>query len=109
MFTALAEKRRLNRRWWLGSAIAMTGEALLIGFRFGFEDAGASVTGDLIVFASCACASLGYVTGGRLARRIGAWPTTLWGISAGGLVLATVLPFVLSRVAWESVGAPSWI
>ena len=105
LFTALAEKRRLPMRWWLGSAIAMSGEALLIGFRFGFEDAGVSVTGDLIMFASCVCASLGYVAGGRLARRIGTWPTTLWGISAGGLVLAPVLPFVLSRVAWESVGA----
>ncbi len=105
LFVALAERRRPAPRWWLGSAIAMTGEIVLIGFRFGFEDGHASVTGDLIVFASCASASLGYVAGGRLARSIGAWPTTLWGISAGGLILAPVLPFVLARVAWASVGA----
>lgn len=104
LFAALAERRRPAPRWWLGSAIAMAGEAALIGFRFGYEDAGARVTGDLIVFASCAFASLGYVTGGRLARRLGAWPTTLWGISAGGLLLAPLLPFVLSRVDWPSVG-----
>ncbi len=105
LFAAIAEKRRPSSRWWLGSAIAMTGEVLLIGFRFGFDDAGASVAGDLTVFASCAAASLGYVAGGRLARSIGAWPTTLWGITAGGLLLAPVLPFVLERVAWGSVGA----
>ncbi len=104
LFVALAERRRPAPRWWLGSAIAMTGEIVLIGFRFGFEDGHASVTGDLIVFASCASASLGYVAGGRLARSIGAWPTTLWGISAGGLMLAPLLPFVLSRVVWPSVG-----
>ncbi|MCH7943147.1 MAG: hypothetical protein IIB67_07945, partial [Proteobacteria bacterium] len=87
----------------------MAGEVLLIGFRFGFEDAGASVAGDLIVFASCAGASLGYVAGGRLARRIGTWPTTLWGISAGGLILAPVLPLVTSWVAWASVGAVGFL
>jgi drug/metabolite transporter (DMT)-like permease len=109
LFAALAEKRRLALRWWLGCAIAMTGEVLLIGFRFGFEDAGASVGGDLIIFASCAAASLGYVAGGRLSRSIGAWPTTLWGITGGGLVLAPVLPFVVSRVAWGSVGATGFL
>ena len=109
LFVAIAEKRRPSPRWWLGSAIAMTGEVLLVGFRFGFKDAGAGVTGDLIIFASCAAASLGYVAGGRLSRGLGTWPTTLWGIAAGGLVLAPVLPFVLSRVAWASVGAAGFL
>jgi drug/metabolite transporter (DMT)-like permease len=109
LFTALAEKRRLPWRWWLGCTIAMAGEGLLIGFRFGFEDSGASVAGDLIVLASCAGASLGYVAGGRLARRIGTWPTTLWGISAGGLALAPALPFAVSGMAWESVGAVGFL
>ena len=109
LFAAIAERRRPTLRWWLGCAIAMAGEVLLIGFRFGFEDSGASMTGDLIVLASCAGASLGYVAGGRLARHIGAWPTTLWGISAGGLLLAPVLPFAVSGMAWESVGAVGFL
>ena len=109
LFAALAEKRRLALRWWLGCSIAMAGEVLLIGFGFGFEDTGASITGDLIILVSCGAASLGYVAGGRLSRSIGTWPTTLWGITCGGLLLAPVLPFVLSRVAWESVGATGFL
>ena len=49
------------------------------------------------------------MAGGRLSRSIGAWPTTLWGITGGGLVLAPVLPFVVSRVARGSVGATGFL
>lgn len=98
---AAAERRRPARRWWLGVALALAGEYLLVDLRLGRGGAGASVGGDLLVLASCLAAAAGYVAGGRLSRTIGAWAATLWGLTLAGLVLAPVL-------AWRAVSA-DWL
>ena len=106
LIAAVFERKAPRARWWLGAAIALIGEALLIGFRFGFETVEDALFGDLLIVASCVAASAGYVTGGRLSRSLGTWPTTLWGIAIGGVVLLPALPFAAAGVQWSAVGAP---
>lgn len=105
LIAAAFERKPPRARWWLGAAIASIGEALLIGARFGFEKVEGALFGDLLIVASCVAASAGYVTGGRLSRSLGAWPTTLWGITIGGVMLLPALPFAAAGVAWSAVGA----
>ncbi len=108
LFAAIIERRMPGPRWWLGAAVAIGGEVLLVGLRFGFEGSDAGLEGDLLIVASCVAASMGYVAGGRLSRSLGTWPTTLWGITAAGLVLLPALPFAARDVAWAAVSAASW-
>jgi len=91
---ALAERVAPSPFWWLGAAVAMAGEAGLIGIRDTPAGAATSLAGDLLVALACVGAAAGYVAGGRLARRIGTWPTTLWGLALGGLVAAPALAVV---------------
>ncbi len=100
---AAAERRRPARRWWLGVALALAGEYLLVDLRLGVggASASASVGGDLMVLASCLAAAAGYVAGGRLSRTIGTWAATLWGLTLAALGLVPVL-------AWRAVSA-DWL
>ena len=105
LIAAAVDRKAPPARWWTGAVIAVIGEALLIGFRFGFDAAGASVFGDLLVLAGCVFAATGYVAGGRLTQSLGAWPTTLWGITIGGVLLVPALVFAPISAAWETPGA----
>ncbi len=105
LFAAAVERKAPAVRWWLGAGVALAGETMLIGFRLGFDGAGASLSGDLLVLAGAVFASLGYVAGGRLTRILGTWPTTLWGITIGGALVAPVLAFAPLGAAWEASGA----
>ena len=116
VFTGLigfAVERRWPRwLWWLGGAIALVGEAILIGYReSGAVRGAATLEGDLVALASVVFVSAGYVAGGRLSSRIGTWATTAWGISLAGVVL---LPVLLSRLRFAQVAitgsnASSWL
>ncbi len=108
MFGAAVERRRPRARWWLGAAIAVAGEVALVGARFGFAGAGASLAGDLLALASCIAAAAGYVAGSRLSRRIGTWSTTFWGVSLGGLALLPLLAARLDATRWTAVTAVGW-
>lgn len=109
LFAAVADRRPPGRLWWTGATIALIGEALLVGARFGFGAGDADLAGDLIILASCCAASLGYVSGGHLSRSLGAWPTTLWGIAAGGLVLAPVLALAIPAESWAAIDTGGWL
>ena len=104
LFAAVLEGRMPPRKWWLGGAIAMSGEVLLVATRTGFETDGSSMLGDLVVAIACIGVAMGYVAGGRLSGSLGTWPTTLWGITIGGVVALAVLPFVAGGVDWAAVG-----
>ncbi len=104
LFGAVVERVWPGRRWWRGIALALGGEVLLIGARFGFEEPGATLAGDLLCLGAALVASAGYVAGSRLAPRIGSWSTTLWGLSLGGLVQLPVLILVLDQTAWRMAG-----
>ncbi|KAA5608876.1 DMT family transporter [Rhodovastum atsumiense] len=85
--------------WWLGSALALSGVAVLILGRGLATAAGtASIAGDLIVFAGTVTVSIGYLAGARLSARIGLFAATAWSILAGALVMLPLLPALGSAV-----------
>ncbi len=95
--------------WWIGCAIALVGELVLISA----IDAGPvnppSLAGDLLVLASNVFASLGYVAGGRLQRA--GYPstgTTFWGVVIFAVVLIPVTPFVVSDIDVNVVPLAAW-
>ena len=109
IFAALYERRPPARLWWTGCAIAFAGEVFLITSRAGLDGGEATVTGDAIILASALLASLGYVTGARLARTgYGTWGTTFWGVIAASVVLVPLLPFAWTGTEWSDAGAVGW-
>lgn len=107
-FGALWERRMPSRRWWAGVALALAGEALLIGSRSGVEDRPASLLGDLMCLVAIAAAAGGYVTGSRLTARIGTWSTTFLAIAIAGIIQLPLLAVVASRTEWAAVSAFGW-
>lgn len=95
--------------WWVGCAVAMAGEMILISSTGGVATQ-ASVKGDVIVLASNVFASLGYVTGARLQRD--GYPstgTTFWGVGIWAVLLLPTLPFVMREIAFVDTTANAWI
>ena len=108
LFGAVVERRRPARPWWRGAALALAGEVVLVGARFGFEEPGASLEGDFLTLASCIVGAAGYVAGSRLSPRIGTWSTTFWGLSLGGMVLLPLLAIRLDATDWDAVTVVGW-
>ena len=108
LFGALVERRWPGPLWRLGAALALAGEVVLVGARFGFEAPGASLEGDLLTLAGCTIAAVGYIAGSRLSPRIGTWSTTFWGLSLGGAALIPLLLLSLDATDWQAVTAAGW-
>jgi drug/metabolite transporter (DMT)-like permease len=79
------ERRWPSRWWWIGVAIALFGEALLIGLGRGIHEPGVTVYGDLVVFAACLAVAFGYVAGGSLTQSLGSLSVTFWGVVLAAL------------------------
>jgi drug/metabolite transporter (DMT)-like permease len=99
VIAALLERRWPGGWWWVGVAIALVGEGLLIGLGRGFAEPGVTVQGDLIVFAACVAVAFGYVAGGSLTQSLGSLAVTFWGVAIAALV---TLPGAL-LVPWSAV------
>ena len=107
LFAAIADRRAPAIRWWAGVAVAFIGEFILIFFRLGFEGSGESaLLGDFFILLGCACSSLGYVGGARLARAgTSNMATAFWpGLCCcrcwlGARLGSTVFPFLPRRGA----------
>jgi drug/metabolite transporter (DMT)-like permease len=116
LIASAVERRHQPGRWWLGSAVAFAGEALLIAGRSHGGQAESSIPGDLLILLASLVASTGYVAGARLTQaRYPSMGTTLWGISAAGLAAAILLvpvggvpPPSVSLSAWASLGFLAW-
>lgn len=99
------DRQRPALAWWLGCAIAFTGEAILI-YDPQADTADASVAGDLLVGVSTLFASLGYVAGARLQRSgYSSRGTTFWGVCIFALVLLPVAPLVVDFPSLATAGA----
>lgn len=95
--------------WWVGAAVALAGEILMIGFGLGASAQGATLEGDLLVAAGGLAASSGHVAGARLAPSLGTWPTALLGISVGGLILLPALPWLADPGALAGASGEAWL
>ncbi|MGI9317580.1 MAG: DMT family transporter, partial [bacterium] len=102
------DRQRPKPRWWLGCAIALIGEAILV-LSIGADNTGASVEGDVLVLLSNLLASLGYVAGGRLQRSgYSAMGTTFWGVGVFAVLLMIALPFVIETSELMTAGPSAW-
>jgi len=94
--------------WWLGCAIAFSGEVLLL-YDPGASAGSASIDGDLLVWTSTLFASMGYVAGARLQRTgYSARGSTFWGVGLFALLLLPLAPFVVDGASLHSAGSYAW-
>lgn len=81
--------RRLPRLGWLlGMAIAVIGEAALVGLDNLRSTAGATIAGDAIVFAGCASSAIGLAVGARLSSRMNPLAAAFWAMTIAAAALA---------------------
>lgn len=97
--------------WWLGSAIALMGVAILIpGRNPAGSVAAPTLFGDLLVLAGTVTVSVGYVAGARLSARIGLFAATCWSLLLAGLITLPAFPALaaglgqLSFAVWGALG-----
>lgn len=103
LFAALVERRLPSKGWWIGSGLAFTGVLILIGSRFGYEEPGVTLRGDMLCLASAVCGSAGYIAGSRLTAVVGTWGATFWGLAFAGLLSTIVLIVVPTPTDWSTV------
>lgn len=84
----VAERAWPGPRWWIGIVIAFAG--------------------DLYCVAATVFASIGYVSGSRLAASLGTWSVTSWGITLAALVQVPPLPLVWRGTEWPAVTMLGW-
>lgn len=88
--------RRLPRwSWFLGMAIAVMGEAALVGLGNLRTAADAAVAGDAIVLAGCASSAIGLAAGARLGSRMNPLAGAFWAVTIAAAGLA---PFAAVHV-----------
>ena len=108
VYAAIVIRRLPRRAWLVGCAVALVGEAVLIGGR-GTSTGGATLAGDLIVLAAALCVSAGYVAGAMLPPRgLSSLATTLWGVLLGTIVLAPLAAGLFVREGLPEAGAKAW-
>lgn len=103
---ALLARRRPSGAWFVGAAIALAGEAILIGAR---DSSGqATLGGDLLCIAAAIISGSGYVAGSRATARLGTWSTTFWGIALVGTLQLPILGWLSLGVDWSGVTWVGW-
>ena len=107
LLTSVVDRAWPNWIWWMGSAVAIAGTALLILSRESSIDNAASIAGDLVVLLGVIACAVGYITGARVTPEIGTWATTFWGIVVAAITLVPVAAFQLRETAWASIGTTS--
>jgi len=109
LFGAAFDRRWPARIWFAGMAVALAGEVILIGVR----DASGQATleGDLYCVVASVFSGLGYVTGARLAPRLGprgSFSVTFWAISLAGLVQLPLVWILRDATDWQAVTVVGW-
>lgn len=104
------DRRWPHAIWWVGVAVALGGEYLLVSSKDVTGGQGASFTGDIIVLTGNFFASLGYVAGGKLQQAgYASSGTTFWGAGLAAIILLPVFPFVIGDTSVQAVSMQSWI
>jgi drug/metabolite transporter (DMT)-like permease len=85
--------------WFVGMAIAVMGEAALVGLGNLGTAARATIAGDAIVFAGCASSAIGLAAGARLGSRMGPLAAAFWAMTIAAVALA---PFAATHLLTAS-------
>ncbi len=99
VLAALLYGERQSRRFWICAAI---GSLLVVAFALRDGPGGGGpllAAGDLLMFGAVAIGAVGYVTGGKLAARIGGVRAILW-------ALAIALPVTVPVTLWLALQSP---
>jgi drug/metabolite transporter (DMT)-like permease len=108
-YAALIERRLPGRRWILGCALALAGEAALIGLRAGSAGAPTSLFGDALVLLSALLVATGYVAGARLGQAgYRSLATTFWGVALAAMAVAPVFAGLVATQGWPAAQWPAW-
>jgi drug/metabolite transporter (DMT)-like permease len=108
-YAALIERRLPSRRWVLGCALALAGEAALIGLRAGSAGAPTSLIGDALVLISALLVATGYVAGARLGQQgYRSLATTFWGVALAALTVAPLFAGLVAVEGWPAASWPAW-
>jgi drug/metabolite transporter (DMT)-like permease len=98
--------------WFLGIAIAVMGEAALVGSGSLGTVAGATIAGDAIVFAGCASSAIGLAAGARLGSRMNPLAGAFWAMAIAAVGLAPfaavhtlTAPYQYSDLTWTTWAA----
>ena len=104
---AILDRRMLSRGWFIGAALAMIGEVVLITSRDSSGDA--TLNGDLLVILAAIISGAGYVAGSRATAKIGTWSTTFWGVTIAGLAQLPLLIWLMMGTDWTTVTHVGWL
>jgi drug/metabolite transporter (DMT)-like permease len=109
LYAAALARRRPRSRWLVGCAIALAGEAAIIGSRAGSGGAEPTVAGDLLVLVAALLVAMGYVAGAMLSLAgYRSLATTFWGVVIGAALVAAPLGWSLARDGIPSGDAAGW-
>ncbi len=93
--------------WFLGMAVAVMGEAALVGSSNLGTVAGATIAGDAIVFAGCTSSAIGLAAGARLGSRMNPLAGAVWAMAIAAVGLAPfaavhtlTAPYRYSDLTW---------
>lgn len=103
---ALLDRRMPRKGWFMGAAVALIGEAILITSRDSSGEA--TLSGDLLCITAAVISGCGYVAGSRATAKIGTWSTTFWGVAVVGLVQVPVLLWITDNQVWSSISYVGW-
>ncbi len=103
---ALLDRRMPLTGWFMGAAVALIGEAILITSRDSSGEA--TLSGDLLCITAAVISGSGYVAGSRATAKIGTWSTTFWGVAIVGMVQVPVLIWVSDAETWAAIGYVGW-
>jgi drug/metabolite transporter (DMT)-like permease len=108
-YAALLDRRSPSRRWIIGCALALAGEAALIGLRAGSAGAPTSLFGDALVLISALLVATGYVAGARLGQQgYRSLATTFWGVALAALAVAPLFAGLVTVEGWPAAHWPAW-
>lgn len=109
LMASLWDRRIPCRMWWIGCALALGGEVLLLKPVVSVPARLSDIGGDALVLLSTLLLAFGYVSGGRLVRAgYSSQATTYWGVGLASLVMAPFLPLFFSGTDFSTVSWEAW-
>ena len=103
---AILDRRMPQSGWFIGAALAMIGEVVLITSRDSTGEA--TLYGDLLVITAAVISGSGYVAGSRVTAKIGTWATTFWGVAIAGAAQIPILIWIAGLDGWTNIGVVGW-